>query len=131
MNGSFSSMERSVGISEHLKIVEVKCEVIDERVLKVLQFLCKFSIRKLTYISPCASIFLTLFKNAFVKNKVKSVIWKIKLWVLRPYLIMDILLDAQCCGWIYLNWIGLHRSWVNLLNSINSDFSMWISSRWK
>jgi len=96
-------MERSVGISEHLKIVEVKCEVIDERVLKVLQFLCKFSIRKLTYISPCASIFLTLFKNAFVKNKVKSVIWKIKLRVLRPYLIMDILLDAQCCGWIYLN----------------------------
>ncbi|KAG2560908.1 hypothetical protein PVAP13_8KG109200 [Panicum virgatum] len=45
MNGSFSSMERSVGISEHLKIVKVKCEVIDERVLKVLQFLCKFSIR--------------------------------------------------------------------------------------
>ena len=61
MNGSFSSMERSVGISEHLKIVEVKCEVIDERVLKVLQFLCTFSIRKLTYISSRASIFLILF----------------------------------------------------------------------
>jgi len=61
MNGSFSSMERSVGISEHLKTVEVKCEVIDERVLKVLQFLCTFSIRKLTYISSRASIYLTLF----------------------------------------------------------------------
>jgi hypothetical protein len=59
-------MERSAGISEHLKIVEVKCEVIGERVLKVLQFLCTFSILKLTYISPRASVFLTLFKHAFV-----------------------------------------------------------------
>ncbi|CAN6288540.1 unnamed protein product [Urochloa humidicola] len=45
INGTFSSMERSAAISEHLKIVEVKCEVIDERVIKVLQFLCTFSMR--------------------------------------------------------------------------------------
>ncbi|CAL4894090.1 unnamed protein product [Urochloa decumbens] len=32
-------------ISEHLKMVEVKCEVVDERVYKVLKLLCTFSIR--------------------------------------------------------------------------------------
>jgi hypothetical protein len=47
INGSFSSMDRSTAISEQLKIVEIKCEVVDDRVLKVLQFLCTFGIRKL------------------------------------------------------------------------------------
>uniref|UniRef100_A0A0A9ERT3 Uncharacterized protein n=1 Tax=Arundo donax TaxID=35708 RepID=A0A0A9ERT3_ARUDO len=45
MKGSFSPMERSAAIAEHLKRVEVKCEVVDERVLEVLKFLCAFSIR--------------------------------------------------------------------------------------
>ncbi|KAL6868154.1 hypothetical protein ACP4OV_014999 [Aristida adscensionis] len=44
MRGIFNSMERSAGISEYLKIVEIKCEVIDERVFKVLKFLCTFNI---------------------------------------------------------------------------------------
>ncbi|KAM0859937.1 hypothetical protein ACQ4PT_046861 [Festuca glaucescens] len=45
MKGSYSSMERSSAISEHLKIVEVKFHAIDKRVHKVLKFLCTFSIR--------------------------------------------------------------------------------------
>ncbi|KAJ1275040.1 hypothetical protein BS78_05G106400 [Paspalum vaginatum] len=45
MEGSFSSMVRSAGISKHLNIVEIKCEVVDERVITVLKFLCKFNIR--------------------------------------------------------------------------------------
>lgn len=53
-------MERSPAISEHLKIVEVKCEMIDERVCKFLQFLWTFNMCKLIYITFCASMFLTL-----------------------------------------------------------------------
>uniref|UniRef100_A0A453N1H7 Uncharacterized protein n=1 Tax=Aegilops tauschii subsp. strangulata TaxID=200361 RepID=A0A453N1H7_AEGTS len=45
MKGSFSSMERSSAIPEHLNIVEVKCTVVEERILKVLKFLCAFDIR--------------------------------------------------------------------------------------
>ncbi|KAK1610068.1 hypothetical protein QYE76_033741 [Lolium multiflorum] len=45
MKGSYSSMERSSAISEHLKIVEVKFHAIDKRVHKVLKFLCTFNIR--------------------------------------------------------------------------------------
>jgi hypothetical protein len=48
MKGSYSSMERPSAISEHLNIVEVKCNVIDEKILKVLKFLTAFNIRKLT-----------------------------------------------------------------------------------
>ena len=48
MKGSFSSMERLPETSKHLKIVEVKCNVVDRRILKVLKFLCAFNIRKLT-----------------------------------------------------------------------------------
>ncbi|KAL6658638.1 hypothetical protein ACP70R_004224 [Stipagrostis hirtigluma subsp. patula] len=44
MKGSFNSMEQSAAISEHLTTVEIKCEVIDERVFKVLKFLCTFNI---------------------------------------------------------------------------------------
>uniref|UniRef100_M8BWR9 F-box domain-containing protein n=1 Tax=Aegilops tauschii TaxID=37682 RepID=M8BWR9_AEGTA len=44
MKGSFSSMERSSAIPEHLNIVEVKCTVVEERILKVLKFLCAFDI---------------------------------------------------------------------------------------
>jgi hypothetical protein len=47
MEGRFS-VERPTTISEHLNIVEVKCQDVDKRVLKVLKFLCTFNIRKLT-----------------------------------------------------------------------------------
>ncbi|CAM0947574.1 unnamed protein product [Alopecurus aequalis] len=45
MKGRYSSMERSSAISEHLNIVEVKCNVVDKKILKVLKFLCAFDIR--------------------------------------------------------------------------------------
>lgn len=48
MEGSFSSAVQSAAISKYLKIIEIKCEVVDERVAKVLKFLCTFNIRKLT-----------------------------------------------------------------------------------
>lgn len=48
MIGSYSSVERSSAISEHLKIVEVKFPEMDKTTRKVLKFLCTFNIRKLT-----------------------------------------------------------------------------------
>jgi hypothetical protein len=45
---AYSRMERSSAISEHLKIVVVKCGVVDERVIKILKFLSTFNIGKLT-----------------------------------------------------------------------------------
>ncbi|WVZ53789.1 hypothetical protein U9M48_004684 [Paspalum notatum var. saurae] len=56
MKGSFNLMERSDKISEHLSIVEVKCQDVDERVLKVLKFLGTLSMCKLTCNIPHASI---------------------------------------------------------------------------
>ncbi|OQU83121.1 hypothetical protein SORBI_3005G079201 [Sorghum bicolor] len=44
MEGRFS-VERPTTISKHLNIVEVKCQDVDKRVLKVLKFLCTFNIR--------------------------------------------------------------------------------------
>ncbi|KAK3119865.1 hypothetical protein QOZ80_9AG0676610 [Eleusine coracana subsp. coracana] len=45
MKGGFSLMGPStIIISEHLDIVEIKCGVVDERVLKVLEFLSTFNI---------------------------------------------------------------------------------------
>ncbi|KAL6658189.1 hypothetical protein ACP70R_003775 [Stipagrostis hirtigluma subsp. patula] len=44
IKGSYNTMQRSAAISEHLKIVKVKCEVVDERVLKILKLLCTFNI---------------------------------------------------------------------------------------
>ncbi|CAO2143621.1 unnamed protein product [Urochloa humidicola] len=44
MIGRFNSVERSGAISEHLKAIEVKCEVVDEEVNKVLKFLCTLNI---------------------------------------------------------------------------------------
>uniref|UniRef100_A0A0E0IZH7 F-box domain-containing protein n=3 Tax=Oryza TaxID=4527 RepID=A0A0E0IZH7_ORYNI len=41
---AYSRMERSSAISEHLKIVVVKCGVVDERVIKILKFLSTFNI---------------------------------------------------------------------------------------
>ena len=48
MKGSYSSAERPAAISEHLKVVEVQCNVVNQGVFKVLKFLCAFNIRKLT-----------------------------------------------------------------------------------
>ncbi|KAF8711280.1 hypothetical protein HU200_029301 [Digitaria exilis] len=47
--------KRSGAISKHLKKVELKCDVVDVRVLKVLQFLSAFNICKLTCSAPCTS----------------------------------------------------------------------------
>ncbi|CAL4981843.1 unnamed protein product [Urochloa decumbens] len=44
MKGSPDPTERSNEISEHLKVVEVKCKVVDDRVLNVLKFLNKLGI---------------------------------------------------------------------------------------
>jgi hypothetical protein len=41
-------MDRASATSEHLKIVEVKCNVVDEKIREVLKFLMAFNIRKLT-----------------------------------------------------------------------------------
>ncbi|KAL6658563.1 hypothetical protein ACP70R_004149 [Stipagrostis hirtigluma subsp. patula] len=45
INGSPNPKQISAAISEHLKIVQVKCEVVDEKVLSVLKFLSKLNIR--------------------------------------------------------------------------------------
>ncbi|TVU06084.1 hypothetical protein EJB05_49276, partial [Eragrostis curvula] len=45
MKGTFSSRKQSTAISEHLEIVEIKCEVVDERVFKVLKFLLQLLTR--------------------------------------------------------------------------------------
>uniref|UniRef100_A0A453N1D5 FBD domain-containing protein n=1 Tax=Aegilops tauschii subsp. strangulata TaxID=200361 RepID=A0A453N1D5_AEGTS len=45
MKGSYSRMEGPSAISEHLNIVEVKCNVVDEKILKVLKFLSAFNIQ--------------------------------------------------------------------------------------
>ncbi|TVU16815.1 hypothetical protein EJB05_36970, partial [Eragrostis curvula] len=52
MKGGCSMFGPSATISEHLDIVEIKCEVVDEMVLKVLEFLSTFNICKLTCNSP-------------------------------------------------------------------------------
>ena len=54
-----SSMKRSTAISEHLKIVEIKCEVVADRVLKIMKFLSALNICKITCNTPRAFIFLT------------------------------------------------------------------------
>ena len=47
IKGRYSSIEGPTAISEHLNMVEIKCNVVDERVHKVLKFLSAFNIRKL------------------------------------------------------------------------------------
>ncbi|XBI60647.1 hypothetical protein VPH35_041552 [Triticum aestivum] len=46
IKGSYCCMEKPSAISEHLNVVEVKCDVVNERILKVLKFLCAFNIHK-------------------------------------------------------------------------------------
>lgn len=48
MKGSYIPGQRTDSISEHLKIVVVKCDVVDEKVCRVLKLLSTFNIRKLT-----------------------------------------------------------------------------------
>jgi len=67
MKGSLNLMELSAKISEHLNIVEVKCQDVDERVLKVLKFLSTFNICKLTCNFPGASIWK--FTTKLLTNK--------------------------------------------------------------
>ncbi|RCV15475.1 hypothetical protein SETIT_3G059100v2 [Setaria italica] len=47
IKGSPDPAKRSTAISEHLKIVEIKCEVLDQKIQNVLEFLSKLNIRKL------------------------------------------------------------------------------------
>jgi len=48
IKGRRNPSEISAAISGNLKIVEVKCEVVDERVFQILKFLATLGIRKLT-----------------------------------------------------------------------------------
>ncbi|KAM0913670.1 hypothetical protein ACQ4PT_012018 [Festuca glaucescens] len=45
MKGSYNSVEGPAAISQHLHMVEVKCNAVDEKILKVLKFLTAFNIR--------------------------------------------------------------------------------------
>ncbi|XP_037450624.1 putative FBD-associated F-box protein At5g38570 [Triticum dicoccoides] len=40
LKGSYKSMERPSAISRHLNIVEVKCDVVEERIYEVIKLLC-------------------------------------------------------------------------------------------
>ncbi|RLN29921.1 hypothetical protein C2845_PM05G22100 [Panicum miliaceum] len=48
MIGRYNPTDKTAVILEHLKEIEVKCEVVDEKVHKVLKFLCTFNICKHT-----------------------------------------------------------------------------------
>ncbi|CAL4994598.1 unnamed protein product [Urochloa decumbens] len=44
--GRYHPMDRSAVISEHLKTIKIKCEAVDEKIHRVLKFLCTFNICK-------------------------------------------------------------------------------------
>ncbi|XP_066342827.1 uncharacterized protein [Miscanthus floridulus] len=44
MLGRYHPTDGSAAVSECLKVVEVKCQVVDEKVQEVLKFLCTFNI---------------------------------------------------------------------------------------
>ncbi|CAL5095468.1 unnamed protein product [Urochloa decumbens] len=44
MKGNYTPVQETTAISEHLRIVEVKCDVVDEKVHKVLKLLSTFNI---------------------------------------------------------------------------------------
>ena len=48
MLGRYHPTDGSAAVSECLKVVEVKCQVVDEKVQEVLKFLCTFNICKWT-----------------------------------------------------------------------------------
>ncbi|KAF8762704.1 hypothetical protein HU200_009233 [Digitaria exilis] len=68
MIGRCSSMNRSVAISEHLKAIEIKCEVVDQEVHKVLRFLCS-----LIYVSKLVTL---LMLSIFPYFSFISLVWK-------------------------------------------------------
>jgi hypothetical protein len=41
---NYGLMEKSASVSEHLKMITVKCEKVDQRVSKILKFLSTFGI---------------------------------------------------------------------------------------
>ncbi|CAN6352455.1 unnamed protein product [Urochloa humidicola] len=43
--GTLTPMEGSAAILEHLKIIEIRCDAVDERICKLTLFLCAFPIR--------------------------------------------------------------------------------------
>ncbi|CAN6339055.1 unnamed protein product [Urochloa humidicola] len=43
--GTLRPMEGSAAISEHLKIIKIRCDAVDERICKLTLFLCAFPIR--------------------------------------------------------------------------------------
>ncbi|CAN6327849.1 unnamed protein product [Urochloa humidicola] len=45
MKGNYTPVQETTAISEHLKIVEVKCDVVDKKVHKLLKLLSTFNIR--------------------------------------------------------------------------------------
>ena len=57
--GCLRPMEGSAVILEHLKMIEVRCDAVDERICRLTLFLCAFHIRKLTCYTPRASTFLS------------------------------------------------------------------------
>jgi hypothetical protein len=63
-------VERPTKISEHLNIVEVKCQGVDKRVLKVLKFLCTFNIRKLTCNFSVLLSICSLEKSGMLEAKI-------------------------------------------------------------
>ncbi|TVU26427.1 hypothetical protein EJB05_28974, partial [Eragrostis curvula] len=68
MKGTFSLMERSSAISEHLEEVKIKCDVVDERILGILKFLCTFNIHACRVIPYHGYIHWTLNKSSLWFN---------------------------------------------------------------
>uniref|UniRef100_K3YM90 F-box domain-containing protein n=1 Tax=Setaria italica TaxID=4555 RepID=K3YM90_SETIT len=62
MEGSFT-VEKSATISEHLNIVKVKCQDVDERVLKVLKFLCTFNLLCSELVCHISSLIISLHRK--------------------------------------------------------------------
>ncbi|TVU16831.1 hypothetical protein EJB05_36986, partial [Eragrostis curvula] len=68
LEGSISPTERSAANSEYLKTVEVKCSVVDERILNVLRFLHVINICKQNRFSH-ASMFMVFATNFICRRK--------------------------------------------------------------
>jgi hypothetical protein len=62
-------MEESAAILEHLKIIEVRCDAVDERIFKLALFQCAFHIRKLASYTLIASVFLRFTAVTFISVK--------------------------------------------------------------
>jgi hypothetical protein len=70
MIGRYNQTERPATILKHLKEIEVKCDVVNEQVHKVLKFLGTFGIRKQT--SKTLVVLYNLFKLSIMcANEIK------------------------------------------------------------